>query len=97
MSERNYAVAFHPVSRWLESESRKRLKRLGGQLAEFLSEMKTAQAAVMLKAPEGAERERLGQLFISNLNAIELTAVLAKFAEENGSIVTPKDWRNDGN
>lgn len=97
MSERNYAVAFHPVSRWQESESRKRLKRLGTQLAEFLAEMKTAQAAVMLKASEGAERERLGQLFISNLNAIELTAVLAKFAQENGAIITPQDWRNDGN
>lgn len=97
MSERNYAVAFHPVSRWQEAESRKRLKRLGGQLKEFLAEMKTAQASVMLKAPEGAQRERLGQLFISNLNAIELAGVLVQFAEENRAIVTPQDWRDDGN
>lgn len=78
------------IPRWEHPDSRKKLRQLETKLAEFIQEVKTAQASMLLiTKPEYLDRQ--ARVFMANVNAIELAQTLVSIAAA-GSIMVPGGW-----
>ncbi len=78
------------IRKWEEPESRKLMKGAHSKLSEVLQQVKTAQASLLMRC-DPVYRERLAEVFVSQLGALECTLVMLKIAA-NGVLMVPKGW-----